>query len=126
MEWRNDPVYQTLEAIASNAGIRIVYQCVPDDAIDGAIWARSDGYGSVMMPDNDDAFDDAETACLVLGHEIGHILAGVDSPDQPAERRKNEAICDLIGYYLFQLAVHTYEKQEYDAWNQISANQDNN
>ena len=112
MPWKSDPVYKTLEGIAQAAGIRIQYQSVPDDRIDGAIWARSDADSlSIMMPEDERAFPNAETACLILGHEIGHILSALDSPDEPAERRKNEAVCDLIGYYLFQLALRMHETE---------------
>ena len=110
MNWKLDPVYKTLEGIAQDAGIRIQYQTVTDDRIDGEIWARADcNLNAIMMPADESAFPDTETACLILGHEIGHILSTLESTDEPAERRKNEAICDLIGYYLFQLALRTYE-----------------
>lgn len=107
--YRENEVYKILEEILTNAGMRIYYQNVPDDSIDGAIWARSDeDSASIMMP-IEDVFPDAETACLILGHEAGHILANVDSPDVPSIRRKNEAICDLIGCCLYELAGRTYE-----------------
>lgn len=117
MSWQNDPVYKTLERIITNAGTKIRYGIVPDDAIDGAIWARSDIDSRLIhMPNDESAFNDTETACLILGHEMGHILSRVNSPDEPAERMKNEAVCDLIGYYLFKLAELTYEKQIEDAF----------
>ncbi len=109
--YRDDGVYLALEQIIKSAGVSIVYTSVPDDCIDGAIWARSDSDARmIMMPDTDE-FPDAETACVILGHEMGHILSGLDSPDESAERRKNEAVCDLIGYYLYKLADMTEAKQ---------------
>ena len=94
--YRENNVYRIMEKLITSAGVEIIYQEVPNDHIDGAIWARSDiDSRMIMMPDKD-VFGNDETACLILGHEMGHILANVDSPDVPAERRKNEAICDLI------------------------------
>lgn len=112
MEYRNYPVYAALERLIESAGVTITYQEVPDDSIDGAIWARSDPESKeIMMPDADDAFPDEDTACLILGHEMGHILTGVDSPDAPDERRMNEAICDQVGVYLFRLACMIAENE---------------
>lgn len=111
-EYRKNPVYQTLEKIINDAGVRIIYQNVPDDSIDGEIWARSDHDGmSIMMPD-EDTFPDVETACLILGHEMGHILTGLDSPDEPVQRRINEATCDQVGAYLYNLAGLTWEESQ--------------
>lgn len=71
-EYRHDPVYMALERLCTDAGIRIAYQAVPDDSIDGEIWARSDRAGqSIMMPDRDN-FDCYERAGLILGHEMAH------------------------------------------------------
>lgn len=39
MDYKQGQVYRTLEGIIENAGIKVVYDTVPDDAIDGAIWA---------------------------------------------------------------------------------------
>lgn len=113
--WRKDEVYQALVKIIENAGVRITYATVPDDAIDGAIWARSDTDAmAIMMPEAEDAFPNAETACLILGHEMGHILTGADSPDEPITRRENEAVCDFIGAQLTRLAELTagYEAEK--------------
>lgn len=110
MKWRDDEIYKTLEGIAQAAGVRVIYAPVPDDSIDGEIWARTDPDSmAIMMPESETAFPDSETACLILGHEMGHILSRLDSPDCPIERRKNEAVCDLIGVYLFKLAELTFE-----------------
>lgn len=107
MKYRNDETYKALEKIITAAGVDIVYRKVPNDCIDGEIWARSDDGGmSIMMPD-EDVFPNEETACLILGHEMGHILSGLDSPDYPSDRRRNEAVCDLIGVYLYKLAEMT-------------------
>ena len=122
--YREDLTYKALQEILQNAGITIIYQEVPDDSIDGAIWARADCDGmAIMMPENGDAFPDSETACCILGHEAGHILSGLNSTDLPAERRKNEAVCDLIGFYLYQLAGLTMEKKEQDRFVQFRENQ---
>lgn len=102
--YRDDLVYRALEDLCIKAGVKIVYESVPNDSIDGKIWARA-GCESmmIMMPDSD-CFDSAERATLILGHELGHILTGVDSPDDVATRVRNEAICDLSGWLLHNLA----------------------
>lgn len=103
--YRENEVYIVLEELIKSAGVTVRYENVPDDSIDGAIWARSDtDLNSIMMPDDPDSFPDEETACKILGHEMGHILAGLDSPDEPAERENNEATCDLVGHCLYKLA----------------------
>lgn len=103
-KYRDDLAYKALEKLCLDAGVRIVYQPVPDDCIDGEIWARSNGQGrEITMPDTD-CFDTVEMAGLILGHEMAHIITGVDSPDIVPERVRNEAICDLVGYYLYQMA----------------------
>lgn len=115
MKYRNYQVYQTLERMVRAAGVDVIYQEVSDDRIDGEIWARSDiGGRMIMMPDSDDAFPEEDTACLILGHEMGHILSELDSPDDPATRRLNEATCDQIGVYLYRLAVLMSEKEMED------------
>lgn len=104
MGYRDSRHYVELENLIKMAGVNVIYDEVFDDHIDGAIWARADVDGlQILMPDTEE-FPDPETACLVLGHEMGHILSGLDSPDLPSERRKNEAVCDLIGVYLTKLA----------------------
>lgn len=114
MGYREDPIYKALEKIIVSAGVKIEYRKVPDDGIDGAIWARSDSDAmKIIMPDTEE-FPNTETACLILGHEMGHILTGLESPDDPIERRKNEAVCDLMGVYLTKLADMTFEKQQED------------
>lgn len=108
LSYREDLTYQALERIITQAGVKVEYMPVPDDHIDGAIWARADQEArKIMMPDDGNAFPDEETACLILGHEMGHILSGLDSPDDVVERKKNEAVCDLIGAYLTKLAEMT-------------------
>ena len=97
--------YQALERLIESAGVKIMYEEVPDDHIDGAIWARSDlDMNAIMMPDSDDAFPDEQTACMILGHEMGHILTRLDSPDLVYERQLNEAKCDIVGVYLAKFA----------------------
>lgn len=111
MKYNKMPVYAILESLIKSAGVDIVYQEVPDDHIDGAIWARSDteGFGAIMMPDSAAEFPSEEQACLTLGHEMGHILSGLNSPDDPELRTHNEAVCDLIGVYLWRLALRIYD-----------------
>lgn len=110
MSYRESEVYQALERIIENAGVSIKYAAVHDDPIDGEIWARSDIYAKkIIMPDKD-VFPDEETACRVLGHEMGHIMTGLESIDgDPAIREINERTCDLIGAYLYRLAEMTLE-----------------
>ena len=103
-KYKNDPTYIALEALLRKSGVTIRYSHVFDDSIDGAIWARSDCEArTIIMPDTDE-FPDSQTATLILGHEMGHILSGLDSPDDPVQRRINEATCDIIGAYLSKLA----------------------
>lgn len=110
MSYRESEVYQALERIIENAGVSIKYAAVHDDPIDGEIWARSDIYAKkIIMPDKD-VFSDEETACRILGHEMGHIMTGLESIDgDPAIREINERTCDLIGAYLYRLAEMTLE-----------------
>ena len=104
LKYRHDSVYMALERLCTEAGIKIVYQTVPDDSIDGEIWARSDvTMQTIIMPDQD-CFDCNERAGLILGHEMAHIITGLGSPDYQPERMKNEAICDLLGSQLYRLA----------------------
>lgn len=112
MTYRNYPIYAALEKLIESAGVTVTYQEVPDDPIRGAIWARSDYHmNMIMMPDADDAFPDEDTACMILGHEMGHILMRIDSSDIPDESRMNEAICDQVGVYLFRLACMIAENE---------------
>ena len=107
MGYKDYLTYKVLERIIEDAGVKILYGHVPDDHIDGAIWARSDiDSMSILMPE-DEAFPSDEKACLILGHEMGHLLADIDSPDDPVMRQRNEAICDLIGVALYKLADMT-------------------
>lgn len=57
----------------------------------------------IMMPETDEFHND-ELACAILGHEMAHILTGLNSPDNVLDRRRNEAVCDLVGVYLAKLA----------------------
>lgn len=107
MGYRDDATYKELERIIRAAGIKIEYKEIPDDTIDGEIWARGDGQDTIEMPEAD-SFSSDEQACLTLGHEMGHFLSDLDSPDFPVEKRVcNEAICDLIGVVLYKLAEMT-------------------
>ena len=108
MNYRDGIIYKALEKIITNAGVKIVYEEVHNDIIDGEIWARADYESNmIMMPDAPDAFPDEEKACLILGHEMGHILSRLDSVDDPKERERNETTCDGIGVYLYRLAELT-------------------
>lgn len=111
MSYRDNEAYKKLEQIISDAGVQIIYSEVPDDPIDGAIWARTESDANVIMMPDAETFPDDETACLILGHEMGHILSGLGSPDVPSVRRKNEAVCDLIGVYLVELAMMQAEHE---------------
>ena len=114
MKYREGLIYIQLEKIIKNAGVEIVYGKVFSDSIDGEIWARSDiDSCSILMPDTEE-FPDDQTACLTLGHEMGHILSGLESTDEPIERKYNEAECDQIGVYLYKLAEMTagYEAEK--------------
>lgn len=103
-QYRYDPVYRALEKLCADAGIRIVYQTIPDDPIDGEVWARADADGqSIMMPDQD-CFDCAERAALILGREMSHIITGLHSLDYLPERVRDEAVCDLLGSHLYSPA----------------------
>ena len=123
-EYRNYDAYRALEKIILAAGIEIVYQEVPDDSIDGEIWARSDSDSlSIMMPDADD-FPNAIKATKVLGHELAHILTGLDSPDDPEKREVNEKNCDILGDSFYALAELIANKEAEDALRYASKNAD--
>ena len=107
----DDRLYKTLASLIKDAGVRIIYQAVPDDCIDGEIWARADSEGRMIMMPDEDVFPDAWKATEILGHEMAHILTGVDSPDDPEERQKNESICDEVGRALREFAALTLEKR---------------
>lgn len=113
MNYREDVVYMALEKIIKNAGVKIIYGEVHNDPIDGAIWARSDFDGKmILMPEDGEAFPDANTACKILGHEMGHLMTGLESVDgEPALREINESTCDFIGALLFKLADMTDEHE---------------
>lgn len=117
MKYREDLVYQEMERLIEGAGVKIIYCQVPGDSIDGAIWARSDTDANMIMMPDSDVFPNDEKACLILGHEMGHVLSSVDSPDLPVERTWNEALCDMIGVYLYKLAeMRAGYKLEKETW----------
>lgn len=91
MNYREDSTYKALEKIIENAGIAIKYEKVHDDIIDGEIWARADkDLGAIQMPNDGNAFPDIETACRILGHEMAHLMTGIESVDgEPALREIN-------------------------------------
>ena len=99
MDYKDDPTYKALARLASEAGMRIDYVDLSDDLL-----ARTRDR-VIQMPKDGDAFgDDFEYACMVLGHEMCHEITGLDSSDFQRERVRNEAVCDLAGVFLFQLA----------------------
>lgn len=115
MSYRDSEYYRMLEHLIEDAGVKIIYEEVPNDSIDGEILARADINGrSIMMPNNESLGD--EDAMLVLGHEMGHILTGTDSPDEPVSRLRNESECNLVGVLLTELAIMMYEKRRADAF----------
>ena len=110
-EYTKDAVYKTLSEWIESAGVKIIYCSVPSDCIDGEIWARADRDSRcIMMPVENDAFPDSWAAACVLGHEMGHILTGLDRPDD--ERREhNEAVCDAVGVALAEFSGMRYERK---------------
>ena len=113
MDYRKDETYMALERIIEDAGVTITYRVVPDDSIDGPLWARAnDQFMEIQMPEDGEAFPDSVTACLILGHEFSHILTGLDSPDgDPVKRVINEGTCDIVGALLYKLAEMTAEHE---------------
>lgn len=109
MHWKDDPSYQTLEHMATAAGIPVYYVPVPDKA-DGATWARTEA-DRILMPDSGAAFQDAERACLALGREMARILSAAATPSKTMSQSKTEALYELIGVYLYQLAKMTHQKE---------------
>ena len=117
MEYRNDPQYKALEKLCEMAGYNITYATVPDDSIDGEIWARSDRDSrTILMPIDETEFENGEQASRILGHEMAHIITGLDSPDEPELREHNERECDKLGEYLAQFAVHIAEHEADLMW----------
>lgn len=105
-DYREAGNYRIMEQIVKLAGIKIVYKEIPED-----IHARTDA-SVIEMPDNPEAFpDDDQTATLVLGHELGHIISDLGDEIEPSMRARNEAVCDLIGVYLTRLADMIYEHE---------------
>lgn len=117
MSYRDDEYYIALEKLIQSAGVSVEYGKVPDDSIDGEIWARADPDSmQILMPD-EDVFPDAATACKTLGHEMGHIITRVDSVDgDPVRRTIEETTCDLVGAYLFRLAELIAENEAEKIW----------
>jgi hypothetical protein len=108
MDYRQGKIYATLERIIQDAGITVRYCNIPNDSIWGACLARSsDQDECIEMPDNGDAFQDEISACLVLGHEMGHLLTGQGNSDEPDKRYIIEGTCDCIGAWLYRLADMT-------------------
>lgn len=105
MEYRNNEIYIKLEQIIESAGVTIEYGIVPNDSIDGNIWARSDERAMKIIMPTEDVFSDEVTACRILGHEFAHILGRIPSVDyDPVRREVDERSCDAIGAYMVRLA----------------------
>lgn len=105
MQYRNNEIYMKLEQIIESAVVTIEYGIVPDDSIDGNIWARSDERAMKIIMPTEDVFPDDLTACRILGHEFAHILARIPSVDgDPVRREMDERACDAIGAYMVGLA----------------------
>jgi Zn-dependent peptidase ImmA (M78 family) len=96
--------YRMLEMLCERAGVRVNYCTVSDGQIDGALWARSSDQAMVIEMPDADVFENGAQAALILGHELAHIVAAVDSSDEPAVSVINEALCDLLGGYFYKLA----------------------
>lgn len=94
--YRDDVTYKTLERIIQDAGVIVRYEDVPDN-----IYARTRD-SLISMPREADM--DAITACIVLGHEMAHILTGLYTADDEPSHTINEATCDMIGSALYKLA----------------------
>ena len=107
MRYRDGDTYKALVRIIENAGVKIVYRKMPDD-----IAARADNYGQNLIEMPDDEEYDEEQACLLLGHEMGHILSGMTGHDE--RHWIDECTCDVIGAYLTFLAEMTagYEMEK--------------
>lgn len=117
MSYRDNAIYKALEKILQNAGIKIDYADIPGDIYGGT--HAEDLY--IQMPEDPEAYQEhsEEYAAMVLGHEAGHILSNpyIKDPvtrtrvknevfitENEAIRVQNEALCDLIGVYLYTLA----------------------
>lgn len=112
MGYRDNECYQVLEELIKAAGVRIVYDDVPDDSYDGPLYAKTDGYNQIMMPSDPDKFPDDETAILVLGHEMGHIIIRNERTIyDPIAQMRAESECNLVGVYLTELALMIYEQR---------------
>lgn len=106
MRYTEHPAYIILENLVKSAGIKIEYvKDIPDYD-----YARSKD-DIIQMPFTDDAFESVDHACMVLGHEVGHILSGLETEDALELKVHNEAVCDLIGVYLYRLAERMWEKK---------------
>ena len=97
--YRDHQGYKALENLIKAAGVKIDYVGVSND-----IYARSRMDGNYIQMPAEDNFDSVDHACLVLGHEMGHILSGLGTEDALELKAHNEAVCDLIGVYLYRLA----------------------
>lgn len=103
------------KTFVNRQGVSVRYTTVLNDQLDGELWARSSGQNlAIEMPDSD-CFEQQEQAILVLGHELAHLVSRIDSSDNPVESVKNEAACDLLGSYFYNLAemiaAHKAEQQ---------------
>ena len=112
MDYRDDRIYQQLHELIRMAGVNITYDVIPQEpeecvsAMAYIMREESREHGTIIMPIDGEAFPDADTACIALGHEMGHILAQISGSDCDTEglRKIREINCELIGAYLVRLA----------------------
>ncbi len=115
-QYTSDPVYRALENLCDNAGVRVVYTHVPDDAIKGALWARADQQARCIEMPNEDCFESPIQAALVLGHELSHIVAEIESVDDYAQSPLHESMCDMLGSFLYKLAEMIAMESSNSTW----------
>ena len=115
-QYTSDLVYRALENLCDNAGIRVVYTHVPDDAIKGELWARANQQARLIEMPNDDCFESPIQAALVLGHELSHIVAEIDSVDDYALSPLHESMCDMLGSFLYKLAEMIAMENSNSVW----------
>lgn len=117
-QYTQDSVYKILETLCASAGVRVRYTSVPDDPIKGELWARADEQARVIEMPEEDIFESPMHAALVLGHELAHIAAQIDSTDDPAEGIAREAMCDMLGAFLCKLAEMIAMEDAESVWKQ--------
>jgi len=93
--------------LASEAGIRTEY--LKSEDLPG-VWARSAGK-TIQMHDGE-IYHDEEHACFVYGHEMAHILNGIETDYvEPIAGYRFEAECDMASSFYINLAIAIYEEE---------------